>query len=85
MTDSGSRGGLPNRVKGYDPVWSPAAVLMDTVAHFQLEVEALKCEQFTRQTSTVRSKPAVFTSIKVPKFSGVTGWDQYRQMFEWVG
>ena len=43
---------------------------MNTVAHLQLEVEALKCEQLgqstlTRQTSPVRSKPAVFTSTKV--------------------
>ena len=30
----------------------------------------------------VRSKPAVFTSTKVPKFIGVTSWDQYRQVFE---
>ena len=64
------RGGLPSGVKGYDPVRSPEAVLMNTVAHLQLEVEALKCEQLgqstlTRQTSPVRSKPAVFTSTKV--------------------
>ena len=87
MTDSGLRGGLPSRVKGYDPVRSPAAILMDTVAHLQLEVEALKCEQLgqltlTRQISPVRSKLAVLTSTKVPKFSGVTSWDQYRQVFD---
>ena len=31
---------------------------------------------------SVQSKPAAFTSTKVPKFSGVTSWDQYRQVFD---
>ena len=35
-----------------------------------------------RQTSPVRSKPVVFASTKVPKFGGVTSWDQYRQVFD---
>ena len=86
MTDSGSHGGLPGETKGYDLVRSPEAVLMDTMVHLQLEVEALMCEQLgqltlARQTLPFRSKPAVFTSTKVPKFSGVTSWDQYRQVF----
>ena len=34
-----------------------------------------------KKALSVQSKPAVFTSIKVPKFSGVTSWDQYRQVF----
>ena len=47
---------------------------MDTMVYLQLEVEALECEQLgqstlTRQTLPVLSKPAVFTSTKVPKFS----------------
>ena len=49
----------------------PEADLMDTVAHMQLEVEALKCVQSGPSTSVARalpvqSKPAVFTSAKVP-------------------
>ena len=51
---------------------------MDTVAHLQLEVEVLKCGR----TSPIRSKPVVFTSTKVPKFGGVTSWDQCRQVFD---
>ena len=60
---------------------------MDTVAHLQLEVEALTFVQsgpsaLAMQTLPVQSKPVAFTSTKVPKFSGVTSWDQYRQVFD---
>ena len=33
------------------------------------------------KTLPVQSRPVAFTSTKVPKFSGVTSWDQYRQVF----
>ena len=51
--------------------------MMDMVAHLQLEVEVLNCVQSRPSTSAtkallVQAKPAVFTSTKVPKFSGVT-------------
>ena len=57
------------------------------MAHLQLEVEVLKCVQSRLSMSAtkalpVQSKPAAFTSTKVPKFSGVTSWDQYRQVFD---
>ena len=60
---------------------------MDTVAHLQLEVEALKFGQsgpstFATKTLPVQSKPVAFTSTKVPKISGVTSWDQYQQVFD---
>ena len=62
---------------------------MDTVAHLLLEVEALKFVQDRRRWlgrlcrfSTNMIKPVAFTSTKVPKFSGVTSWDQYRQVFD---
>ena len=45
---------------------------MDTVARLQLEVEALP----------VQSKPVVFTSTRVPRFAGVTNWEQYIQVFD---
>ena len=57
-------------------------------------MEALKFEQsgpltLARRTLPVQTKPVAFKSTKVPKFSGVTSWDQYRQVFdasvEWVG
>ena len=60
---------------------------MDTVTGLQLEVEALKFGPLGHSTlggptSPVRSKPMVFTSTKVPKFAGVTSWEQYRQVFD---
>ena len=86
---------LPPKTELYDLYRPPEADLMDTVAHLQLEVEALKFVQSGPSTATkalpVQSKPAAFTSTKVPKFSEVTSWDQYRQVFDaicsvkWVG
>ena len=35
------------------------------------------------KTLSVPSKPVAFTSTKVPKFSGVTSWDQYQHVFVW--
>ena len=60
--------------------------MIDTVARLQLEVEALRFGQLEpstlgEQTSPVRCKP-VFTSTKVPKFAGVTSWEQYNQVFD---
>ena len=67
----------------YDSFRSSEAELTDTVAHLQVEVEALK------SAGSAGYIPVAFTSTKVPKFSGETNWDQYRQVFdrpvEWVG
>ena len=76
MTDSGSHDELPGREKGYDPIRSSEAELMDTMAHLQLDVEALKFGQLgqstlARQTPPIQSKLVGFTSTKVPKFSRV--------------
>ena len=65
----------------------PEADVMNTVMQLQLEVDMLKFVQSWPSTSAmktmlVQSKPAAFTSTKVPKFSGVTSWDQYRQVFD---
>ena len=64
----------------HDLIRSPD--LMDMVAHLQLEVEVLKFVQsrpstLDMKTLPVQSKLVAFTSTKVPKFSGVTSWDQY--------
>ena len=71
----------------YDFHMSPEADLMDTMTQLQLEVDALKFVQsgpsmLATETPPVQSKPASFTATKVPKFSGVTSWDQYRQVFD---
>ena len=78
---------LPPNTELYDLHRPTEADLMDTVAQLQLEVDALKFVQSGPSTSAtkalpVQSKPAAFTSTKVPKLSGVTSWDQYQQVFD---
>ena len=56
------------------------------MAHLQLEIEALKFEQsappaLAKKTRLTLSKAVEFTFTKVPKFSGDSSWDQYRQVF----
>ena len=87
MTGPGLRNRLPGRGDGPDLTQTPGAVLMDTVARIQLEVEAMKFglpghQTLGRPTSPIRSKPVVFTSTKVLKFAGVTSWEQCRQVFD---
>ena len=87
MTGPGHRSRLLSRSDSSDPITTPENVLMDTVARLQLEVEAMKCgmpghQTLDRPTSPVRTKPVVFTSTSLPKFNGVTSWEQYRQVFD---
>ena len=87
MTGPDLRDGLLGMSDGSDLSQAPAAVLMDSVAHLQLEVAAMKAGTPDHQmiggpTSPVRHKPVVFTSTKVPRFAGVTSCDQYRQVFD---
>ena len=77
---------LPTKTELYDNI-PPEADLMDTVMQLQLVVDVPKFVQSGPSTSVtkappVQSKPEAFTSTKVPKFSGVTGWDKYRQVFD---
>ena len=62
---------------------------MDTVARLQLEVAAMKAGMPDHQTiggptSPVRHKLVVFTSTKVPRFAGVTSWEQYQPVFDTI-
>ena len=70
---------------GLDPIRSPGAVLIDTVARLQMDMEQLRSESMCnqtlgRQTSPQQPRQMTFTSTKVPKFAGVTSWEQYRQV-----
>ena len=60
-------------------------VLKDTIARHQMEVEAMMCgtpghRTMDRPTSPVRMKPVVFTSTRVPMFTGLTSWEQYHRV-----
>ena len=75
------------RGREYDSFWSTEAQLTDSVTHLQWEVEALKLAQsepskLPQRGLPVQPKPVAFTSTKVPRFSGASSWDQYRQVFD---
>ena len=67
LTDPGPQDERQCRTERYDSILTPGQLGQSTV---------------DRPTSPVRSKPVGFTSTKVPKFGGVTSWDQYRQIFD---
>ena len=72
---------------GPEPIWSPDAALMDTVACLQLDLDEMRAESWRLRTPGGRDSPSqprqvTFTSTKVPKFAGVTSWEQYRQVFD---
>ena len=72
---------------GPEPIWSPDAALMDTVARLQLDLDEMRAESRRRRSpggrdSLSQPRQLTFTSTKVPKFAGVTSWEQYRQVFD---
>ena len=95
MSGPGLRDRLPGVNDVSDLSRAPKAVLMDIVARLQLKVVAMKAGTPDHQTlggptSPVRHKPVMFTSTKVPRFAGVTSWEQYQQIrcycaVKWVG
>ena len=67
--------------------WSPENILIDTVARLQRELADIRAE--SRQLRTPGVSPVVptprqaaFTTTKVPRFTGTTSWEQYRQLFD---
>ena len=60
---------------------------MDTVARLQLDLDVMRAGSRCYRTPGGRDLPGhprqvTFTSTKVPKFAGVTSWEQYRQVFD---
>ena len=56
---------------------------MDTVARLEREVEdPLFNRTRGAPSAPQRSHRTIFTSTKVPRFAGLTSWDQYRQVFD---
>ena len=67
--------------------WSPANVLVDTVARMQQDLSDLRTENRLLRTPEVpavvrTSRQAAFTMTKVARFGGTTSWEQYRQVFD---
>ena len=70
---------------GPDLTWSPDAVLTNTVARLQRDIDDMKAESRYLRTPGTRDllhQPEQVTFTKVPRFVGVTSWEQYRQVFE---
>ena len=68
-----------------DPI--SRVVLTDTVTHLRREMNELRSDYLCNHTGETPTSPqhsrwTTFTSTKVPKFAGVTSWDQYRQVFD---
>ena len=66
---------------GPEPIWSPDAALIDTVARLQLDLDEMRAEPGSRDSPS-RPRQVTFTSTMVPKFAGVTSWEQYQHMFD---
>ena len=66
--------------------WSPGNVLVDTVTRMQQDLADIRTENRLLRTPGVppvvhTPRQAAFTTTKVPRFSGTTSWEQYRQVF----
>ena len=62
-------------------------MLIDTVARLQRYLDDMRAESRFLQTSGVlhvvpTPRHVAFTLTKVPKFAGMTRWEQYRQVFD---
>ena len=69
-----------------DP-WSSDAVLMDTVARLQWDLDDMRTKSRYLRTPGIwdslrQPRQVTFTSTKVPKSAGVTSLDQYQQAFD---
>ena len=69
----------------WNDAWSPANVLLDTVARMQQDLADLRAENRLLRTPGVppvvrTPRQAAFTTTTVPRFGGTTSWEQYRQV-----
>ena len=55
-------------------------MLIDTVARLQRDLNDMRAE--SRYLRTPGNRHVIFTSTKVPRFAGMTSWEQYRQVFD---
>ena len=70
-----------------DLPWSPEHVLIDRVARLQRDLNDMRADSRYLRTPGVRdalppSRHVTFTSTKVPRFGGMTSWEQYRLVFD---
>ena len=90
-----SQSGLLQEVDSQEEVYSPSRQLEAAVVRLQQDIVDYRTElRLNRMQSLVilswPTKRSGFTSTPVPRFSGRSSWEQYRQMFEactfeWMG
>ena len=79
--------GRPHDVQVAEELCSPSEHLEKAVVRLQQNIADYRAElEFNRtQTPAVSTRPpkrSGFTSTSVPRFSGKSNWEQYRQVFE---
>ena len=84
FTEVRSRDGGSDRRKD---VGSPVNVLVNTVARMQQDFVNLRAENRLLRTPGVPQvvrvpRQAAFMTTKVPRFGGMTSWEQYRHVFD---
>ena len=77
FTEARDKDGGPDR---RNVPWSPDNVLIDTVARLQRDLAAMKVESHLLRTPGVAPvvptpRQVAFTSMKVPRFAGMTSWE----------
>ena len=82
-----SRRGVPTGNVESELLRSPGAVIVNTIARLQLDMEELLADPLCHQTwggptSPRRSRQTTFTSTIVQTFTGVTSWEKYRHVFD---
>ena len=76
-----------DRSRGQRNFRSPVDMLVNTVSHMQKDLAILREENHILRTPatsqvTQASRRAALTTTKLPRFDGITSWEQYHQVFE---
>ena len=79
--------GRPHDVHSAEELCSPSRQLEEAVVRLQQDIADYRMELRLNRTQTLEvstrpPKRSGFTSTSVPRFSGKSNWEQYRQVFE---
>ena len=78
--------GRPQDEGGTEGLCSPSRQLEIAVVRLQKDIDDCRTElELTKQTPAVAPRPpgwSGFTSTPVPRYSGKSNWEQYRQVLE---
>ena len=82
-----AQSGRPYEDEYLEEAWSPRVELVNVVARLQKELAEFRTEfgygsARGPASSSQTTRGSGFTSTSVPRYSGKSSWDQYRQVFE---